>query len=417
MPKRRAKGDGGVYQRHDHRSCPPLLVVGYDDEGGPVKTRANHRCQGRWTAQVDLGWRGQPPNVKRVRKTLYGLTKGDVQEQLRKALREKDAGQLVTRSPTMETWTKHWLEVICVERGLKVNTLKSHRSKVEQYIVPSLGTIRVDKLQPENVRAMYGRMREQGLSESTLRQTHAILRRALEVAVREGKASRNVAAVIDPPSTKTKKRVGLTLEQARKVLRAAGWGIPMSDAVGLRWYVALYLGMRQGECLALRWSSVNLDEEWVFVQESLVREPGVGLVFDTPKNAASVRYVPLPPVVLARFKVACAYHVANGGKVDDLVFSQSGDPIDHRRDWAAWRDLLRAAGVPHVALHAARNTAASLLEAARVPERMVGQILGQATIQVTRGYQHAELERLRDAMRLMESYVEQAPEQPAALPQ
>lgn len=407
MAKRRAKGEGGIYQRHDHPSCPPLMQVGVDDDGKPVVERAEHRCQGRWVAQVDLGWVAG----KRKRKTIYGPTKTAVQAQLRRALRDRDTGTLVVKSPTVEAWMSHWLDVICVDRGLKVNTLKSHRSKVERYIIPNLGRHRVDRLQPEHIRAMYAAMRNAGLSEATLRQTHAILHRALKVAVREGKTPRNVAEVVDPPKTKTNHRIGLTRDQARAVLAVAS-----RDGGGLRWYLALYLGMRQGEVLALRWADVNLDEGWLRVERNLVRHPGVGLVFDTPKSAASQREIPVPPVVLSRLKVAWAEHLARGGTADELVFTHAGRPIDHRADWESWRELLATAGVPHVALHAARNTTASLLEAVGVPERMVAQILGQSTIQVTRGYQHAEFDRLRGAMHSLEAYVEQAGRQPPSLP-
>ena len=79
--------------------------------------------------------------------------------------------------------------------------------------------------------------------------------------------------------------------------------------------------------------------------------------------------------------------------------------IDHRADWQAWCDLLDAKDVPRIALHAARNTTASLLEEAGVPARMVAEILGQATVEVTYGYQSADLERRRDAMLALEALV------------
>lgn len=417
MAKRRTKGEGGIYQRHDHPSCPPLI----DGE------RAEHRCRGRWTAQVDLGWHGPAGARKRRRKTIYGPTKAAVQVELAKALRDKEAGALIVKSPTVEQWMTHWLDVICVERGLRINTMKSHRSKAKQYIVPHLGRRRLDKLQPEHVRAMYAAMRKDGLAESTLRQTHAILRRALEVALREGKVARNVAAMIDPPSTKKGKRKGLPLDKARMVLRLAE---------GARWHVALYLGPRQGECLAARWSKMDLSAGVWHIDRELVRNSDptngipVGLVLDEVKSEAGERYLPLPTVVLSRLKVAHAewaadrpepakvYDVVEGEwiEVDDLVFANAGRPIDHRADWSAWSQLLETAEVPHIALHAARNTAGSLLEEAGVPDRVVAQILGQATVQVTHGYQHAEVERLRDAMRSLEDLVETGGQQPPELP-
>jgi integrase len=325
---------------------------------------------------------------------MYGRTKKAAQVKLAKAMREKERGVIVIASPTVESWLTYWLDVICVERGLKVNTMKSHRQKVDHYLIPHLGRHRLDKLTPEHVRSMYRALRDQGLSEATLRQVHAILHRALKVAEREGKVARNVAGLIDPPATTRNKRTGLTVAQARKVLEAGD----------LRAWVALYLGLRQGEALALRWSDVDLDRGWLWVERSLIREPGVGLVFDKPKSEASVRNFRIPPKALAQFKLARA--LDPDADPDALIFHVDGKPIDHRADWQTWTDLLDKVGVPHVALHAARNTTASLLEAAGVPDRIVAQILGQSTIEVTHGYQHAEDSVLDDAMLALEAYVE-----------
>lgn len=399
MATRRGKGDGSIIQRHDHPDCPPLLIVGHDEAGKPIEERAEHRCQGRWVATLDLGWSGG----KRRRKVMYGRTRKEVQIKLAKALRDRDSSAIVVASPSVETWLRYWLDVICVERGLKTNTMKSHRSKVERYLIPQLGRHRVDKLEPEHLRGMYAAMRAQGLSEATLRQTHAIIHRALKVATREGKASRNVAELLDPPTTEKNRRTGLTLADARRVLKVSG----------LRWHLALYMGLRQGEALGLRWSDVHIDEGWLSVEQTVVRKPGAGLVFDTPKSRASRRPVPIPPVVQAHFKVAWVEHIQSGGDPGGLVFHDGrGGPVDPRRDWQAWTDVLVAATkppmapIPHVALHAARNTTASLLEAAQVPDRMVAQILGQTTVQVTHGYQQAEVARMAEALLALEAYVD-----------
>lgn len=401
MAERRGKGDGSLTQRHDHPSCPPLV----DGKRPP------HKCRGRWVAIVDLGWQGEAPNRRRIRKVMYGRTRKEAQIKLATANAEKRQGELVVAAPTVEVWLRYWLDEICTQRvvksgqvGLKVNTMKSHRQKVERYLIPHLGRHRLDKLAPEHVRAMYKAMRDEGLSEATLRQTYAILRRALEVAMREGKVGRNVADLTDAPSTEKQKRTPLTLDQARQVLAIAD----------LRGWVALYLGLRQGEALGLLWSDVDLDRGWLWVRRGLVRHPDRGLIFERPKSTASVRDFPIPPKALAQFKLARVLHDQAGGDPEGLIFHRQGQPVDPRADWQAWTDLLSRAGVPHVALHAARNTTASLLEAAGVPARVVAQILGQSTIEVTYGYQHSEAESLVRWMLALDDYV--TPEPPAALP-
>lgn len=373
MATRRGKGDGSLTQRHDHKDCPPV-VDGH---------RADHHCRGRWVGTVDLGHIGG----KRVRKTFYGRTRTEAQKKLRAALKDRDNHSL-TAGPamTVETWLTYWLDVICIERGLKVNTLKSHRSKVTQYLIPHLGRHRLDRLEPEHVRAMYAAMRKQGLAPSTLRQTHAVLRRALTVAMREGKVSRNVAELIDPPQVKEVKRDRLTMADFRK--------IEATD--NLRAHLALY-GLRQGEALALRWSDVDTDAGLIYIERTLVRQPGVGLIFDTPKTAGSQRAVPVDGRTLALLKLA--YHDRLSD--DALVFHRDGHPIDHRADWQQWTDLLQELGIPHIPLHAARNSTASLLEELGYPARLVAEILGQTQVTTTYRYQTGSLDQHRAALKAL----------------
>lgn len=382
MAKRRGHDEGSIYQRHDHISCPDPI----DGERPP------HRCRGRWVGTVDLGRVGN----KRKRKVMYGATRREVADKVQRAIEDRRGHKLVAgKSRTVAEWLTYWLDEVCPERrmpdgsvGLKPNTLKSYRSKINQYLIPELGHLRLDRLEPEHVRALYRKMRRDGHAEATVRQTHAILRRALLVAQREGKVSRNVAELIDAPGTERNERTGLTLAQADRVL----------DGAHLRWWVALVLGLRQGEALALRWSDVDLDDAYLRVERSLVRVPGRGLIFDTPKSKASRRIVPIPDVMLATFRKAWAQHMVAGGDPAGLVFHRNGQPLDHRADWQAWTDHLESVGVPHVALHAARNTAASIFEELGYPDRMVAEILGQSDVRVTHGYQSADYTRRRDAL-------------------
>ena len=224
MTRRRGRREGSVSQRHNHPTCPPLING----------TRPEHRCKGTWVAMLDLGVVGG----KRRRKALYGRTRAEAAAKLQDAIEAHKTHSLAVGSVTVEAWLRYWLDVVCPERGLKVNTMKSHRSKVDTYLVPHLGRLRLDRLEPGHVRAMYAAMRDQGLSEATLRQTHAILHRALKVAERERKVARNVAAMIDPPGTVKGKRVGLTLEQAkhsRSASCAGGWRCSLGCDKVRRW--------------------------------------------------------------------------------------------------------------------------------------------------------------------------------------
>lgn len=339
MGKRRVRGEGSIYQR---------------------------ASDGLWVGVVDLGWSGG----RRKRRTVSAKTLRELRPRLATLRREIDAG-VVSDSATVEQWLNHWLDDIA-SRTVRDTTLTGYRRYVANWITPAIGKRRLADLRPEHVRAMLRAMETAGLSDATRRQAYAILRRALVIAVREQRLMTNPAAMIDPPPVGKGTHGSLTLAETQQVLRVIRQGHPR----GSRYLAALVAGLRQGEALGLRWEDVDLDRGVLMVRRTVQRLPKRGLVVGEPKSAASVRAVP----VLAALSTMLTDERQPSGWVWP---SADGDPMDPRRDWQLWRDLLDAAGVRRVPLHAARATTGSLLMAAGVPDKVTAEILGHSQVQVT----------------------------------
>jgi integrase len=110
-----------------------------------------------------------------------------------------------------------------IDRSLEVadveeSTLHGYRSKIETHIRPTLGDIRLSKVDAELLETFYARLRRcreqcggrprvghecKPLSASSVRQMHFILRRALGLGVRWRWVSVNAAADARPPSPDT----------------------------------------------------------------------------------------------------------------------------------------------------------------------------------------------------------------------
>jgi hypothetical protein len=93
----------------------------------------------------------------------------------------------------------------------------------------------------------------------------------------------------------------------------------------------------------------------------------------------------------------------SGRPTSGLVFHVNGKPIQPKRDWLAWRALIERAStdespLPVIALHAARNSASSVMEAVKIPDRMATQIMGQSQVQTLHGYQSADEVRIREGL-------------------
>lgn len=382
---RRMKRTGGVTQRHDHASCPPAV------EG----KRPEHRCRGRFQGTVDITVDG-----KTHRQYVYGRTQQIVGKKVAVLTKARDEGTAVTGTVTVAAWMATWIERKSKPpKALKPQTLRGYRSKIDRYIVPSLGRHKLTDLRAHHIDAMYDGMRERDLAEATLRQTHAILKKALADARRKGLLNADPIANADAPETTTNDRQALTLAEGKAALTEAG-----DDAI---WWLGLFCGMRQGEVLGLRWQDIDWARGVLTIVQTLQTDTDGRLTFGTPKSKAGSRSWPMPPKVEARLKL---HWIASGQPRDGLVFARlDSSPIRPRDHWQAWRDLLERAGQPRVSLHSARQTAASLMEDAGVPDRRAAQILGHSTVQITHGYQRAEFDRIREDWANMDRVLELGP--------
>ncbi|MEU7807894.1 site-specific integrase [Micromonospora chalcea] len=376
--------------------------------------RANGRSSifkgsdGRWHGYVTMGVKD---NGRTDRRHVQAGTEKAVTAKVQELERKRDSGNVTGagKPPSLGEWLTYWLDNVA-ERKVRPSTLQGYRSKVTKHLVPGLGEHRLDRLQPEHVEKFYRKCGAEGMAPATVLQLHRILSRSLKVAHQRGRVARNVCALVDSPSVDREEVQPLTAADARAILVAAA-----DVRNGARWSVALALGLRQGEALGLLWEFVDLDAGLIRVRWQLQRLTGHGLVLVEPKSRASRRTVAVPPQLvdaLRRHRAAQDAERELAGELWDdqvstldgkqqrgLVFAQpNGRPIDPRADWAAWKQLCRAAGVREARLHDARHTAASVLLAQGVPARVVMELLGHSQIGLTLGtYSHVAPELSRAA--------------------
>jgi len=226
---------------------------------------------GKWHGWVTVGVKPDGSPDRRHRK---GKTQAEVTASVAKLEKEREAGQVSKpgRPPTLAEWMAEYLDVICARLvasgAMAPRTLDDYRSKAEHWIKPLLGRHRLDKLTPEHLDQAYSTMLESGLSPSTVLKIHRILSRALKIAVRRSKVTKNVATLIDAPVANDPDLEPLTRNEARKILEAA-----KTRRNAARWSVALSLGIRQGEALGLRWSFVDLETGVIKAWYQVQRKP------------------------------------------------------------------------------------------------------------------------------------------------
>ena len=176
----------------------------------------------------------------------------------------------------------------------------------------------------------------------------------------------------------------MTPEQARTFLDSV-----RGKRLEALYTVALALGLRQGEALALRWTDIDMEAGNVTVRAGLQRQGGK-LVLVEPKTPRSRRTIAAPPIVVAALRSHRSRQLqdrlAAGSEWQDLDFvfcTQAGGPLDSRNVTRDFQRALTKAGLPHMRFHDLRHSCASLLLAQGVHPRVVMETLGHSQIALT----------------------------------
>lgn len=353
--------------------------------GGYVRRRG----RGSWEVTVDLG--RDPATGRRRRRFLSTRgTKRDAERALAEALHQRDTG--IDISPgkiTVGDYLRRWLRDYA-EGAVAASTLARYTGIVEQHLIPALGWLKLAELRPAHIQAAYAtftRRDRRGvkLSAKTVFEHHAVLREALNWAVRWQLLARNPVDAASPPRPERPEMRVLSVEEAQRLLEAAA---------ATRHYTLLYLalatGARLGELLALRWQEVDLEQGMMQITRTARFFSGRGIVFSHPKTHRSRR--PIAPSsetvrVLSghrhrqleeRLRVGPAY------RDDGLVLADPrGRPIFDSTVRRAFYSLTRRAGIGHVRIHDLRHTAATLMLRVGVNPKVVSERLGHATVSIT----------------------------------
>lgn len=369
---RRGNGEGSIYQLPD----------------------------GRWRGSVFLGYRDGKPHRKYVTRR----TRTEVASEIRRLLEAHRQGQLITTGGmTVREWFAIYLEQVAKPK-IRPRTYDRYRSDIDRHILPAIGRYRLDKLRPAHLVTLYNVKVAEGLSGASVRHLHAVIRRAMNVAVKWQLIGVNPAALVDSPRVGQHEITPLTADEAQRLIKAA-----KGDRMEARWLVGLALGMRQGEALGLWWDDLDLDAGLLRVRRALQRRHGGGLVFAEPKTQRSKRTIPLPGQLADALREHYARQEQERITAGSLwrgspcVFTTPiGSPVDPRNDFREFKKLLDRGGLPSVRLHDLRHTAASLLLAQNVPARVVMEILGHSQIALTMNtYSHVAPEVSREAARRM----------------
>lgn len=243
---------------------------------------------------------------------------------------------------TVEGWARHWLDNI-KRHDLRDSTYEGYRNAIDQWIAPRIGDLLLHLLTVEDLELLHAAMKEQGRGRSSWAQVRTVLNQSLEVAVDRGHISVNPARRAPKPGRPTRSLEHLSLEESRKVVKAANTLTERARAL-----LALTLGLRPGECLALRWTDLELDgpQPTVSIARTIARRSGRGLVEGATKTEKSRRTLHLPSHLVETLKDLRIEQEANAGHMSQIWDRDWHVLSDGTARLASMNMLLHGIGTP-----------------------------------------------------------------------
>lgn len=363
MPKRRGPGEGSIDQHN-----------------------------GRWRARITLESGRRREHTGHTRREVSDWLKAVLEQQRRGILPEPDR-------QTLAQFLAVWL-ADTVKPTARPNTYRIYEYLVRVHIAPDhIGGLRLAKLTPQHIQRWVNALAGKELSPQTVKSTYCTLHTALELAVEWNILARNPVALVRPPRVPQREMKTLAPEQVTTLLKAAG-----DDRLYAVYAVAVALGMREGEILALRWQDVDLDAGVLTVAHTLTRVDGK-LTLTEPKTKAGARQITLPPFLVSVLRQHRVRQIEErlraGERWQDAgyVFTNPyGRPISGPSLLNLFKHLLAKTGLPDMRFHDLRHTAASLYLAQGVPPRMMMETLGHSNISTTLSIYAKILPSLRQEM-------------------
>jgi integrase/recombinase XerD len=279
-----------------------------------------------------------------------------------------------------------YLRYLRVERGLSANTLAAYRADLDLLERRASGMGKdLLTLEREDLVAVIGVMRDEGVKDATISRFMSALRGLYRYLMAEGLTKHDPAAFLDARRAWQTLPGCLSLEEVERLLEQP----PLETDEGLRDRAMLELfyasGMRISELLGLRLADID----W---ENGAVNCYGKG---------SKHRRVPVGRAALEFLKLyqPARLRLLQGGSAAHLFIDRGGRRLTRQKIWKRVKEYGRKAGIEYITPHLLRHTFATALLENGADLRSVQLMLGHSDISTTQIYTHVTSRRLLDSYR------------------
>lgn len=306
-------------------------------------------------------------------------------ERLFLRIQEKESGKppAQTFDEAADAWErKHWDRI-----GQK--TAETYTAPLRR-IRDQFDGMEAGEVSAQSIQAFLADLGKQGFSRRSVQMHRDVLNMIYNNAILEGRLSINPCAAVSLPRNLPVKKRELPDDEAIEAVKAAG-----DHPFGLFALICLYAGLRRGEVLALRYEDIDRTRRVLRVTRA-VEFVGNNPHIKAPKTEAGVRTVPLLE------PLAAALPSSRSG----LIFArEDGGLLTKTQFRKRWLRYCEDIGVS-ISAHQLRHGYATILYEAGVADKDAQELLGHASIAVTRDvYTHIRQSHREETAEKLNAYL------------
>jgi len=356
-------------------------------KGLNIYRRKDGRYEGRYAD-------GYLPNGKIKYRSIYGRTYTEVKERL---LKIKAGIPVVSKESglTVKKLFTEWLSAKFIKT--KASTYANYAFKVEKYLIPAFGNLKIEKLSPKHIYDFIFEKQKSGLSNKYISDIIIVLKNMTRYASKIHHCINNISDVELPK--KEKHELNLLTKAEQNHLKSTL--LKDMNLIKLSVITAFYTGIRIGELCGLKWSDINFHNNTLMIERTVQRvksnkpDSRTELTVTLPKSNSSIRTIPLPSFLADMLKLY---------KPSDMsvyIITGSSNIPEPRTMQYRFRSILEKSGIRIINFHTLRHMFATNCIELGFDVKTLSELLGHSSVEITLNrYVHSSMERKKKCMEL-----------------
>ena len=362
-------------------------------EKGEGSIRFNQKTQ-KWEARCNYGLRA---DGKRERRSKSADTETEAKKLLKDMQREADRlrEQMINpQNVMMEDYYARWLRGKSFQ--LKPTSYDRLECTVNNQVLPYIGMMQLKNVTTDHLQDIIYDLIEQEYSYSIIKKAYDALNECFRDAMVRGDILRSPMMGVKLPERTNvhipaaKEMMPFTIAESQMVIKEAARKYSNGKNVyRLGWLFVFMLctGVRVGEALALKYSEIDWEKKTAHIcrnsQMVINRKQGdrryETRIFESVKTKSSNRYIGLNSTAMEALR-NLQQLTGNG---EFVAVNKYGGHLTHNNLAKTFSGLLKTLQLRQRGLHNLRHTFASQLFAQKVDIKIISELLGHSSVQIT----------------------------------